>query len=307
MFTESQFKVENSVLQELNIPHLKARGIQLFVKRDDLIHPLVSGNKWRKLKYNILQAQALKSKGILTFGGAYSNHLVATSAACKELGFTCIGLVRGDELTKDSNESLRTCHDLGMKLVFIDRLEYNLRNDWEYHKSLQEEYPSHFIVNEGGANYYGMIGCQEIWNEIDFQSDHLFVSQGTTTTSCGLLLSKPPKTSLHVVPVLKGFEVKQEMKKLLKQALFDDAIENELLEDVIVHEDFHFDGYGKYDEALVNFISEIMNTYQLPLDHVYTAKTFYALLKIIEDKSFDNTKIVFLHTGGLQGSNFWKV
>lgn len=307
MFIESKFILENSVLQELKNPTLTSRGVQLFVKRDDLIHPLVSGNKWRKLKYNILQAQVLKSKGMLTFGGAYSNHLVATAAACKDFGLSSIGIVRGDELSKDSNESLRMCHDLGMKLVFIDRLEYHLRNDWEYHKSLQEEYPSHFIVNEGGANYYGMIGCQEIWNELDFEVDHLFVAQGTTTTSCGLLLSKPPNTGLHVVPVLKGFEVKQEMKKLLKQALFDDTIENELLDDVIVHHNFHFEGYGKYNDDLIHFITDIMENYQLPLDHVYTAKTFYALLKTIKDKSFDNTKIVFLHTGGLQGSNFWKI
>ena len=305
MHKESLFKVENSVLQKIEDKNLLKRNIQLFVKRDDLIHPIVSGNKWRKLKYNILNAQALKAKGILTFGGAYSNHLVATAFACKELKLASIGIVRGEELNSNSNETLKKCASLGMKLVFVSRLEYNLKNDWEYHKELQVMYPDYFVVPEGGANFYGMIACQEIWKEIPFVPNHLFVAQGTSTTSCGLLLAKPKETNLHVVPVLKGYDSLQEMKKLVKLVINDSEIEDELLDTVLIHNEFHFEGYGKYTDELVKFIQDQIKVNQLPLDHIYTAKCFYALWKIIENKEYDNSTIVFLHTGGLQGSTFW--
>jgi 1-aminocyclopropane-1-carboxylate deaminase len=301
MFTDL-FDTTPSILQELLIPDFTKRGIKLFVKRDDLIHKDVSGNKWRKLKYNLLQVAQGKYDGIFTFGGAYSNHLVATASVANKAGIPVIGFVRGEELNPNSNETLQKCHQLGMKLIFLTREEYGMRNDKQYIDEIKMEYPNYYFVPEGGGNYLGMVGCQEIWNELPKDINHLFVAQGTTTTSCGLLLGKPSNTKLHVVPVLKGFDVEGTMMHQLRWFVFQDEFPNDLMEDVIVHPNYHFGGYGKYSEELLMFIKEIYTKHQLPLDPVYTGKAFFALLEELKNPQFDNTSIVFVHTGGLQGS-----
>jgi len=291
------FDTEKSIIQEIQLDELKARNIRLLVKRDDLIHPEVSGNKWRKLKYIIEHFKETRKEQILTFGGAYSNHLLATASACNQLGIKCIGLVRGEELTADSNPLLKRCADLGMQLEFISREDYALRGMKEYYEELIIQYPNSYIVPEGGATYYGMIGCQEIIKELP-AFDHLFVAQGTATTSAGLALGVT-KQKIHVVPALKGFDSKKEMTQLyLKSGLEDDLIE-EILEVVQFHPDFHFGGYAKSTEELISFIEYCDKNLQLPLDEAYTSKAFYCLLKTIENPSFDNTTVVFLHTGGL--------
>ncbi len=297
---ENIFNSEKSILQE--IPEFKLNGINLFVKRDDLIHEFVSGNKWRKLKYSFLQAASKGKSGILTFGGAFSNHLVATASACHALNFKSIGFVRGNELNSDSNKTLKKCHELGMNLVFLDRDTYSQRNEYDYLNELRNEYPDYFIAPEGGANFYGIIGCQEIWNEIPHKIDHIFVSQGTTTTSCGLLLGLPEKTTLHVIPALKGFDSLSEMKKLLKNTLFEEDLIEDLMQKVVVHSACHFGGYGKYTQELLDFIEVIKLKYAIPLDHIYTGKAFFALMKEIQKPAYKNQTIVFLHTGGLQGN-----
>jgi 1-aminocyclopropane-1-carboxylate deaminase len=148
-----------------------------------------------------------------------------------------------------------------------------------------------------------MIGCQEIIKEIDQDFEHIFVSQGTTTTSCGILLSLKENQTLHVIPALMGFDSLEEMRKILNQALFDTETVEELLTKVQVHPEFHFGGYGKITSELIDFMSEIKTKHQLPLDQVYTAKAFYGMLKTIDNEDFKNKKIVFVHTGGLQGNN----
>lgn len=301
---EELFSVAKSQIQMLRIPAFQARGIRLLVKRDDLIHPEVSGNKWRKLKYPLLQALQQKSEGIMTFGGAYSNHLLATASVCNEIKLPCVGFIRGEELAINSNPTLSRCHQLGMKLVFLPREEYALRNDFEYQRELKAAYPAYFLIPEGGASYLGMIGCQEIWKEITEPLDHLFVAQGTTTTSCGLLLAKPSSCTLHVVPVLKGFDVIQEMTVLLNQAMWEKEMIKEALGDLVVHADYHFGGYAKYNDELLTFIQTCANKYDLPLDQVYTGKAFYAVIQELEKKLYDGQTILFLHTGGLQGKLF---
>ena len=297
---QDKFDTSESILQTLK--EFNSNGINLLVKRDDLIHEFVSGNKWRKLKYSLLQAQSKGKSGILTFGGAFSNHLVATASACHALNFKSIGFVRGNELSPDSNKTLKKCHELGMHLVFLDRETYLMRNDYDYLNELRNEFPDHFIVPEGGANFYGIIGCQEIWNEIPQKIDHLFVSQGTTTTSCGLLLGLPENTTLNVIPALKGFDSLSEMKKLLKNTLFEEDLIEDLMQKVVVHSDFHFGGYGKYTEELLDFMNDVKLKYGIPLDHVYTGKAFFAMMKEIQKPAYKNQTIVFLHTGGLQGN-----
>lgn len=291
----------NSILQKIEIDELSHRGISFYVKRDDLIHSEISGNKWRKLKYNVEVCLKGKKKGVLTFGGAYSNHLSATAAACKLVGLKSVGIVRGDELNKNSNHTLRRCSELGMDLKFISREEYRMIPDKSYLADLAHEYPNFHTVPEGGANYYGMIGCQEIIKEIDVDFDAVFVAQGTTTTSCGLLLGLKEHQELYALPVLKGFDSLSEMKAIFQYS----GIEKEWLEDAFsrfnVLSDYHFGGYGKYDDELLNFIREFYAKYDLKLDPIYTGKAMFGLMKELENKKWNNKSIVFIHTGGLQG------
>ncbi len=296
------FNTQKSILQAIEIPELVQRGIKLYVKRDDLIHNEVSGNKWRKLKYNIEQVYQGKFEGVFTFGGAFSNHLVATASACNQLGLKSIGFVRGNELTINSNDTLKRCYELGMELRFLSREEYALRNDKQYIHEIQSENLGFYPIPEGGSNYLGVIGCQEIVKEIEIPIDHLFIAQGTATTSCGVLIGKNSQTKLHVIPVLKGFHSKETMVDILKYALLDEDYANELVEDVIVHSEYHFGGYGKYSDELIHFIKDIYSGYQLPLDFVYTGKVFYGMLEELRSGNFDNQTVVFIHTGGLQGN-----
>lgn len=292
--------LERSVLQRLHSPEWDYREMEVLVKRDDLLHPEVSGNKWRKLQYNIAQAFHTKSQGIFTFGGAYSNHLLATAAAARAAGLKSIGFVRGEELHENSNDTLRRCSALGMELQFLSRELYALHADKQFIDELKIENPGFYSVPEGGANSYGIVGCQAIWKELPGDTDHLFVAQGTTTTSCGLLLGLPENAQLHVVPVLKGFDSATTMRHLLHWFLFDEELAHELVEKVHIHDSFHFGGYAKQTPELLDFISEIHASHQLPLDTVYTGKAFYAMTQILKDPAYDGKKIVFLHTGGLR-------
>lgn len=291
------FDTRKSILQEITIESLTNRNICLLVKRDDLIHSEVSGNKWRKLKYIIEHFRQSKSERILTFGGAYSNHLLATASACNLLQIPSIGVVRGEELTASSNNLLTRCEELGMQLHFVTREEYTLRVMKEYHEELILQFPNTYIVPEGGANYYGMIGCQEIVSELP-ECNHIFVSQGTGTTSCGLLLGVSNQ-QLHVVPSIKNFDSSGEMRSLYRKSGLDDDLIDELFENLIIHDNYHFGGYAKYTEELFQFIEECNSIHQLPLDKTYTAKAFYGLMHEIQNPSYDNSTVVFIHTGGL--------
>lgn len=292
---------EKSTTHEIQIPELIARGIQLWVKRDDLLHPQISGNKWRKLKYNLAQAKQQKSKGIFTFGGAFSNHLLATAFACQAAEIPAIGFVRGDELTPESNSLLLACKNAGMQLIFLSREEYAMHSDKQYIDELKLEHPEHLAIPEGGANFHGIVGCQEIWKEIEPKIDACFVAQGTTTTSSGLLLGKPKNTKIHVIPVLKGFDSIGTMQQTLRYFLFDDELTNDLLSDLIIHSNYHFGGYGKYTPELLDFITEMFVKHQLPLDPIYTAKAFWGMLEELHSPEFDGKSILFYHSGGILG------
>lgn len=291
----------NSVLTRINSGVLDAHRIQLYVKRDDLIHPEVSGNKWRKLKYNILQCQQQKNIGILTFGGAFSNHLVATAAACNLVGLKAVGIVRGDELKHDSNETLKRCHELGMHLHFVSREEYYLRSDRAYHEALLEDFSNFMIVPEGGANYLGMIGCQEVPDEIEMPVDRYVLAQGTTTTSCGIALALDDSQKLSVVPTLKGFDASEEMRSLLMRSGISLEIIEECLDKTEILDEYHFGGYAKFNADLIQFVRNFHVSQGLKLDPIYTGKAMFALMDRIEKGVYRNETIVFIHTGGLQG------
>lgn len=295
------FAIEKSIVQCVTATAFNNTSFELFIKRDDLIHPFVSGNKWRKLKYNLAQAINAKCEGILTFGGAYSNHLLATASACREYGLRSVGIVRGDELTPQSNPILSKCAELGMELVFVSRDEYALRDDKIYWEQCAIDFPKLFIVPEGGANYYGIIGCQEIVDDQVASFDHVFVAQGTTTTSCGLALSLPMNTTLHVVPVLKGFDALDSMRQLLRKAQIDVDYIEDMLSRVVVHEEAHFGGYGKYTQELLDQMERFFAETEIPVDPIYTGKVIAAIQDWLSRNALKDQRILFIHTGGIEG------
>ena len=295
------YDTQKSILQEIPADKHSVVNVRLYVKRDDLIDSEVSGNKWRKLALNVELAYAQKKEGILTFGGAYSNHLLAVASACNRLGLKSVGIVRGEELNAASNPNLKRCEELGMNLHFISRSEYDCRCEETETESWKEKFPSYLHVPEGGANYYGVIGCQEIIHELPISPDYVFVAQGTTATSCGILLTLPEHAQLHVVPVLKGFDSLAEMTPLLYPILMDSEVVGEYLNQVVVHSNSHFGGYGKWTPELEDFIVEMNEKLQLPLDKIYTGKAFHACWNWLKNQTFEKpVNVVFIHTGGLQ-------
>jgi 1-aminocyclopropane-1-carboxylate deaminase len=294
--------LSRSILVQVNDPVLEAHNVELFIKRDDLLDSEISGNKWRKLKFNVAQCIHMKNRGVLTFGGAFSNHLVATAAACKKAGIDSIGIVRGDELNENSNDTLRRCASYGMQLIFVSRSEYLMRYERAYHEDLLTQFPNFYIVPEGGANYYGMIGCQEILAEVEESFDRVVLAQGTTATSCGVGLSLYENQTMSVVPVMKGYDSLSEMRGLMgKSGISDEAIE-EVLERTNVLSEYHFGGYGKYTSDLLAFIRSFYASNGIKIDPVYTGKAMFALYDQVKKGSWENEKILFIHTGGLQGA-----
>jgi 1-aminocyclopropane-1-carboxylate deaminase len=279
-----------SVIHEFYIPHKNDSKFKLFVKRDDLIHNEFSGNKLRKLKFNLKAYFDNRCYGILTFGGAFSNHLLATASVCNYLNIPCIGIVRGDELDLNSNSILRRCSELGMILSFYSRSDFNqikkTTGNYFY------EGNQYWAVPEGGANTEGVYGCREIVSNSDF--DFIIVAQGTATTSLGILLELKEKQKMIVVPVLKGFDSLKEMKTLLGN-------EFERLKDkLIVLDQFHFGGYAKTNSELIFFVDKFNETNNFQIEPVYTGKVMFALNKWIESVNFkENKKVLFVHTGGL--------
>jgi 1-aminocyclopropane-1-carboxylate deaminase len=288
--------INKSILQPIDLPEFKKSNVEVITKRDDLIHPEISGNKLRKLKYNIEHMIEINSKGILTFGGAYSNHLLATAALCNKKKIPSIGIVRGDELTTSSNNTLKRCTELNMQLLFVSRNEYKKREDIEYLNQIQVNYPNYWIVPEGGANQLGIKGCSKIMKETSNDFDGVFLAQGTTTTSCGILLSLPKNTRLHAVPVLKGFDSLSNMQNRIG----NDVTWKSMKSQIEIHSEYHFGGYGKYTKDLLEFIRKVSRETNLPLDPVYTGKAFYALFDNVINGKLNNKRILFIHTGGLK-------
>lgn len=274
---------------------LTQHHIELHIKRDDLIHPLLQGNKWRKLKYNLQAAQRLHKKTLLTFGGAYSNHIHATAAAGKLLGFNTVGIIRG-EAYSPLNPTLQDAQDWGMQLQYLNRIDYQQKNTAECQQALQIKYPEAYIIPEGGCNRLGMRGCAEINNEID-NYDVICIACGTGTSLAGIISSA--KITTHVM----GFAV-------LKSAEFLINDVNNLLHDLppqtlaswSINLDYHFKGYAKTSPVLLNFIKQFKSEHNIQLEPIYTGKMLYGLLDLIRQEYFPKgSKILAIHSGGLQG------
>ncbi len=264
------------------------KGIEVFIKRDDLTHEFISGNKFRKLKYNLIEARKIGVNKLLTFGGAYSNHLSAFAFACKAFGFEGKVLVRGEELNENSSPTLVFAASCGVDLLFVSREEYRDKN-----KLVTAYEDDFFVIPEGGSNTLALRGVGELINEMgDF--DYLLTSCGTGGTMAGLIQNCPEKSQILGVSVLKGGEfLKDDITNLLQKTFSKNAT---------LLTDYHFGGYAKYTQELLDFIRVFEKKHSILLEQVYTAKTFFAFYDLLEKDYFKpNSKVVLLHTGGLQG------
>lgn len=276
--------------------------VELYVLRLDLIHPLVSGNKWFKLKYNLDAAKQQNLDTLLTFGGAFSNHIHATATAGKLLGFRTIGIIRG-EATQPLNPTLDFAASQGMQLVFVDRQTYRQRHTEALLQQLKQQFGNVYLIPEGGCNLNGVRGCTEILSQ-DAGFDIVCLACGTGTTLAGIALSLHQKQRAIGFPVLKGGNFLQsEIETLLLQYQAsglpipgDKSMSWELVGD------YHFGGYAKVNDELLNFKHEFEELHQIPLDYVYTAKMFYGVMDLIKQGRFDGCRVLMIHTGGLQGN-----
>lgn len=291
-----------SPLQKIEDKIYDNHQLEVFVKRDDLIHPEISGNKWRKLKYNFEKFKSGKYDAVLTFGGAYSNHIAATAAAGRMFQIPVIGIIRGDELDDKSNATLSKAKADGMNLVFVSREIYEQRYERIYHEELRREFGNVLIIEEGGANFLGAQGVAELVQEISFEPDYIYTAAGTGTTSAGLLLGTK-KSRINAVSVLKnGNFLRDDIGKMLYHSFFDDELVADYLKRLTLETDYHFGGYGKYTDELLNFMTSWKTKTGIALDQVYTAKMIYAFEQdILANKILPNSQVVLLHTGGLQG------
>ena len=285
--------IQLSRIEKFSFHKSNNKDLELFVKRDDLIHKYISGNKIRKLNQNIFSFYKNKCEKLVTFGGAFSNHLLATASMCYELGIPCIGIVRGEELNVKSNFILSKCDSLGMKLEFVSRTNFSEKKKMSG-LLVKDGIPTWFVP-EGGANLEGIEGCKEIVAENEEIFDYYVVAQGTTTTSIGIALALPPSAKIIVVPVLKGFNSKSEMKSVLNNV----DLWNVIKDKIIVLDDFHFGGYAKSTNELREFISEINQINEMQIEEVYTGKALYALKNYLEKNFVKNKKVLFIHTGGI--------
>ena len=268
------------------------KGISLVIKRDDLIHPFVSGNKFRKLKYNLLQAKAENQSALLTFGGAYSNHIAAVAYAGKENGFHTIGIIRGDELADkiESNPTLNFAQECGMQFEFVSRETYRLKTEESFLEQLQQKYGAFYLIPEGGTNAFAIQGCEEILTPEDASFDYVACAIGTGGTISGLINSVLPHQKVLGFPALKGEFLQDEIRNF---------VHNDKWELIT---DYHFGGYGKVSPDLIDWINRFYAQTQIPLDPVYTGKMVFGILDLIAKNYFpDNANILLIHTGGLQG------
>ena len=267
-------------------------SISVQIKREDLIHPFVSGNKFRKLKYNLLQAKAENQKTLLTFGGAFSNHIAAVAFAGKERGFKTIGIIRGEELAQKVNENptLLFAQKCGMQLEFISREEYRLKSELSLIENLKHKFGNFYLIPEGGTNALAIKGCEEIITHEDADFDYICCSIGTGGTISGLINSALPHQKVLGFPALKGDFLKEEIRNFAQKENWE------------LISDYHFGGYGKINAELVLFINHFYAENQIPLDPIYTGKMVFGVIDLIQKNYFPaESKILMIHTGGIQG------
>ncbi len=285
-----------SPLIHLTSEFLREKAVDLWIKREDLIHPHLSGNKWRKLEFNLEERKKQQKKGILTFGGAYSNHVYATAAAGQLFDFPTIGVIRG-EATLPLNPTLSFASKAGMKLDYVDRTTYR---DKEKLKSMyQAQYPDYYLLPEGGTNIYAIPGCartvEELSNQLDQLPDYICLACGTGGTLAGIVSGLMGDSKVLGFSALKGDFHQQDIQQLLAEANIKDP------KNWSINTDYHFGGYARRTPALDAFITAFNTNYGIPLEWIYTGKLMYGIFDLIEKGFFPKgSKIVVIHTGGIR-------
>ena len=286
------FNTSNITIDNIYIDILQYKNVSLSAVRLDKIHPIVSGNKLFKLHYFLEEAITSSKPGILTFGGAYSNHLVATAFICKINNLKCVGIVRGERPLVLSH-TLQNCIDYGMDLHFISREEYNKKEDDDFLGNLSKKWENYLMIPEGGYHPKGAAGAALITKFIAKDTTHICTAIGTATTFAGLIEGAGEDQQIIGIPVLKGLTDMN--KKIAYLTKSNHAFQ--------LLDEYHFGGYAKKTPELINFMNDIFSRYNLPTDFVYTAKMMFAIFDAIEKGYFKSgSKITCLHTGGLQGN-----
>jgi len=268
-------------------------GVELYIKREDLLHPIISGNKFRKLKYNIEEAKKTCQTTLLTFGGAFSNHILAVAGAGAEFGFRTIGVIRGEELEGKINENPTLAHaqELGMQFYFVSRTAYREKESSLFISDLQEKFGDFYLIPEGGTNNFAIKGCEEILSLSDKNYfSHIACAVGTGGTFSGLINSSDENQQLIGFSSLKGAFLSDVICNFVKKTNWS------------ISDTYHFGGYGKVNDELIAFLNSFYSQTNIPLDPIYTGKMVFGVLDLIQNGYFPpNSKILMIHTGGLQG------
>lgn len=273
---------------DIDLPY----SIELYIKREDLLHPYISGNKFRKLKYNVEEALKIEAKMLITFGGAFSNHILATAAAGKEYGIATVGIIRGEEW-KDKlfeNPTLSLAKEFGMEFEFVSRSIYAQKEEVGYLKDIEQRYVGCYILPEGGTNSLAIKGCEEILEPVDSDFDYVCCAVGTGGTITGIINTSKENQKIVGFSALKG-------------NFLSDVICNFVTKkNWTMNSDYHFGGYGRVTDELIAFLNDFYKSTSIPLDPIYTGKMMFGVLDMIQKRDFlDNSKILLIHTGGLQG------
>lgn len=287
--------LNNAITQKVILPDTN-NNVEVYLQREDLIHPFVSGNKYYKLKYNIEKAKKENKETILTFGGAYSNHIYAVTAAAKLFGFNSVGIIRGEEY-KPLNPTLQFAVDTGMTLYYLDRKTYRNRTDKNFREEIAKQFGDVYILPEGGTNELALKGTGEILQNIKTDFDYLCVPVGSGGTLAGLI------AGLNNCKKVIGFSSLKNGKYL--STMISELISNSSIckfDNWIISHDYHFGGFAKISRKLIEFVNWFKNNNNIQLDLIYNGKMMYGINDMISRKYFpSNSRIVAIHTGGLQG------
>ena len=276
--------------EQISFPFLNDKQIHLSIKRLDKTHKYISGNKWFKLKYNLLEAKRQKARTILTFGGAFSNHIAATAFLGKEEGFNTIGIIRGEEYNP-LNPTLSFAKKQGMKLKYLNRYNYKLKNTDNYLDKLKNEFENIYLIPEGGTNKLAIKGTAEIINDND-QHDYVCCAVGTGGTIAGIINSSHENQKILGFPIINGHNILQkEIEKFTNKNCWK-----------LINK-YHCGGYAKLSDKLINTINTFYKMFQIPLDGIYTGKMVLGVLDLIKKDYFPKgSTILLIHTGGIQGN-----
>lgn len=292
---KNEINEDAAKLSKITFPN-KINGINVYLKREELLHPEISGNKWRKLKYNLIEANRLGQSTLLTFGGAYSNHIHATANAGRIFGFKTIGIIRGEEHLP-LNPTLSDSKNCDMEIHYVSRSEYRRKKEADFINNLRDKFGDFYLIPEGGTNSLAVKGCTEIISDINIDFDYILSACGTGGTISGVICSLKGEKQIIGVPVLKGADF---LNDDISEYIHNDS--GKRYSNWRLSLDYHFGGYAKITKELIDFIDEFELLNNIKLDHVYTGKLLFAVNNMLAKGEFlSESNIVVLHTGGLQG------